>query len=90
MVKIQTFGQNRDFGYNFRPNNFETLHEPTFSLNPTFVAADMFAPQDFSNTIDAHVEWDKAPAGSSLGDGYGWEPFKFSQCCSTLVIAPQI
>ena len=32
----------------------------------------------------------KAPKGSNMGDGEGWEPFKFSQCCSTVVIAPQI
>lgn len=49
-----------------------------------------FAPLDYGNTIDEHVEWDKAPKDSNLGDGEGWEPFKFSQCCTTLVIAPQI
>ena len=71
-------------------SNDEMTH-PTFQVDPQGrVAADMFAPLDYSNNINDHVEWDKAPAGSSLGDGEGWEPFKFSQCCSTLVIAPQI
>ncbi|CBY07062.1 unnamed protein product [Oikopleura dioica] len=32
----------------------------------------------------------KEGPGSDLGDGDGWEPFKFSQCCSTIVIAPAI
>ena len=28
--------------------------------------------------------------GHVLGEGDGWAPFKFSQCCTTIGIAPQI
>ena len=59
----------------------DEMTDPTFQVDPQGrVAADMFAPLDYSNNINDHVEWDKALAGSRLGDGEGWEPFKFSQC----------
>jgi len=64
---------------------------PEFSMDVSgMAAARMFEPIGFSNTIRDHIEWDKAPKDSEMGDGEGWEPFKFSQCCSTLVIAPAI
>jgi len=68
-----------------------SMKDPDFpeSVNG-LAAARLFEPIDFSNTIYDHIEWDKAPRDSELGDGEGWEPFKFSQCCSTVVIAPQI
>ena len=58
----------------------------------------LFEPAQFSNSIWDHIEWDKAPrttAGDdandhSMGDGDGWNPFYFSQCCTTVAIAPQI
>lgn len=53
----------------------------------------LFEPVQFSNSIWDHIEWDKAPRDvgeHQLGDGEGYEPFKFSQCCTTVSIAPQI
>jgi len=64
---------------------------PGFPTNVNgLAAARLFEPIGFSNTIREHVEWDKAPKDSGMGDGEGWAPFKFSQCCSTVVIAPQV
>ena len=73
--------------------NDDAMKDPTFVVGDVlqFAAVKQFAPLDYSNTIDDHIEWDKAPKDQpSLGEGEGWEPFKFSQCCTTLVIAPQI
>jgi hypothetical protein len=55
----------------------------------------LFEPTQFSNSIWDHIEWDKAPRetnenGHQMGDGDGWMPLQFSQCCTTIVIAPQI
>ena len=68
-----------------------SMKNPTFDTHPQgMVAAALFEPLDYGNNIHDHIEWDKAPKGSPLGDGSGWAPLNFSQCCSTLVIAPQI
>ena len=47
------------------------------------------------NNIWDHIEWDKAPRGTNedahhFGEGDGWFPFYFSQCCTTVAIAPEI
>lgn len=74
--------------------DYPTMHEPAFDPNVEgLIAAALFEPLDNTNNIREHVEWDKAPKegpGSDLGDGDGWEPFKFTQCCSTIIIAPAI
>ena len=68
-----------------------TMKVPTFDTDVgQLVAAELFEPIFATNNIHSHIEWDKAPKGSVWGDGEGWQPFKFSQCCSTIVIAPQI
>jgi len=58
----------------------------------------LFEPAQFSNSIWDHIEWDKAPRSTTgddaedhpMGDGDGWNPFHYSQCCTTVAIAPQI
>ena len=53
-----------------------------------------FESENAAGNIWNHVEWDKAPRevgkAGHLGDADGWEPFKFSQCCTTLAIAPEV
>lgn len=70
----------------------DAMKVPSWDTEPrNMFYAKLFEPLDFGNNIHAHVEWDKAPKDTpELGGGDGWEPFKFSQCCTTLVIAPQI
>jgi len=37
------------------------MRNPTFDLDPQgMIAAEKFAPLDYGNTIDEHIEWDKA------------------------------
>ena len=55
----------------------------------------VFETQGAPNAVWEHIEWDKAPRGTSkdahhLGEGDGWLPFYFSQCCSTVAIAPEV
>ena len=51
----------------------------------------VFETSDQGNNIWQHIEWDKAPRQyiHQMGDGDGWEPLKFSQCCTTVGIVPE-
>ena len=51
----------------------------------------VFETQGAPNAVWEHIEWDKAPRQyiHQMGDGDGWEPLKFSQCCTTVGIVPE-
>jgi len=79
------------------PRNAQYCKEESWSaIGADQMGFALFEPTQFSNSIWDHIEWDKAPRdqlrgdGHVMGDGDGYDPYRFSQCCTTVTIAPQI